>query len=339
MHRRTLLGAALAAPSLLPRIGRAAELDEAAARKEGEVTWYITHYSAELAQQAADAFTKTNGIKVNVIRTTAGVAFERLQQEYRVKAVNCDVFSSTDTGQYLRLKKAKRLAVVNPPNAAGILKEFQNYDPAHMYYPTSYGLIGICYNTARVKAETVPKTWPGLTDAKWTDKVALGHPSFSAYAGTWALQMRRMYGLEYLKALAKVNPLVGRSINDTVTMLNSGERVIAAGPTQTTIDSILRGNPLAVTYPEDGSVLIISPSSVLVDAPHPAAARLFLNFLLGPEHSRIQAAVGGLPLVAGIPTVKDVKLPGEIKAIRPTDEQIEEELPKLKEEWRDIFGA
>ncbi len=339
MRRRTLLGATLAVPGLFPHASLAAEFNEAAARKEGEVTWYVTHYSADLAQQTANAFSKASGIKVNVIRTTAGVAYERLQQEYRVKVANCDVFSSTDTGQYLRLKKAKRLAVVDPPNATGLIKDFRDYDPDRTYFPTSYGLIGICFNALKVKTEDVPLTWPGLTDPKWQDKVAVGHPSFSAYAGTWALQMRKLYGLEFLQKLAKGNPLVGRSINDTVTMLNSGERVIAAGPTQTTTDSILRGNPLGITYPEDGSVLIISPSAIPVDAPHPAAARVFLNFLLGPEHSRIQAAAGGLPLLPGIAVVKGVKLPGDIKVIRPTDQVIEEELPKLKEDWRDIFGA
>ena len=340
MQRRTLVAAAVAAPITLlrPKHAPAADMLESA-RAEGQVTWYISHYAAELAQQVASAFTTETGVKVNVIRTTAAVAYERLQQEYRVKAANCDVFSSTDVGHYVRLKQAGRLARVEPPNAAGILAEFRNYDPDGTYIPTNYGLIGITYNTTKAPAAEVPRTWPGLLDPKWKGRVALGHPGFSAYAATWALQMQLLHGWEYLEKLAANDPLVGRSINDTVTMLNSGERVIAAGPIQTTLTSVYRGNPLQVTYPEDGSVMIVSPSAVPVNAPHPQAARLFLDFLLGPEHSRLVAKSGGLPLRPDIPVSPGVKLPGEVKIIRPTDAQITEGVPKVQVRWRDIFGS
>ena len=340
MHRRTALAAALVAPvlPLLPRRLAAADLVEAA-RAEGQVTWYISHYSAEEAEGAARAFTAESGVKVNVIRTTAAVAYQRLQQDYRVKVANCDVFSTTDTGHYVRLKAAGRLAPVHPANAAGILPEFRDYDPDGTYIPTSYGLIGITYNTAKLPAAEVPARWSGLLEPKWKGRIALGHPSFSAYAATWALQMRLLYGWGFLERLAANDPLIGRSINDTVTMLNSGERVIAAGPINTTLTSTMRGNPLQVTYPEDGSVMVVSPSAVLANAPHPQAARLFLDFLLGPEHSRLEAASGGLPLRPGIAVLPGVKLPGEVKAIRPSDAEIVEGIPDLQTRWRDIFGA
>ena len=340
LHRRTLVAAAVATP--LTFLGRkqapAADM-LAAARAEGQITWYISHYAADLAQQVANAFTAETGVRVNVIRTTAAVAYERLQQEYRVKAANCDMFSTTDVGHYVRLKQAGRLARVDPPNAASILPEFRSFDPDGTYIPTNYGLIGITYNSAKVPPGEVPRTWPGLIDSKWKGRIALGHPGFSAYAATWALQMQLLYGWEYLEKLAANDPLVGRSINDTVTMLNSGERMIAAGPIQTTLTSVYRGNPLQVTYPEDGSVMIVSPSAVPVNAPHPQAARLFLDFLLGPEHSRLVAESGGLPLRPDIPVKPGVKLPGEVKTIRPMDAQITEGVPKVQVRWRDIFGS
>ena len=51
---------------------------EEAAKKEGELTWYTAHYTSEGAEELGADFTKIYGIKVNVVRTTAQVAYQRL---------------------------------------------------------------------------------------------------------------------------------------------------------------------------------------------------------------------------------------------------------------------
>ena len=85
-----------------------------------------------------------------------------------------------------------------------------------------------------MKEADAPKNWTDLLDPKWKDKIALGHPGFSGYVGTWAVTLRKLYGWDFFEKLAKNNPQVGRSINDTVTMLNAGESVVAgSGPVGT----------------------------------------------------------------------------------------------------------
>ena len=77
---------------------------EEAAKKEGELTWYVAHYTSEGAEELGRGFTKIYGIKVNVVRTTAQVAYQRLLQDIKNNQTICDVFSSTDLGHYARLK-------------------------------------------------------------------------------------------------------------------------------------------------------------------------------------------------------------------------------------------
>src|ERR1700742_5070600 len=77
---------------------------EEAAKKEGELTWYVSHYTSEGAEELGGEFTKIHGIKVNVVRTTAQVAYQRLLQDLKNNQAICDVFSSTDVGHYVRLK-------------------------------------------------------------------------------------------------------------------------------------------------------------------------------------------------------------------------------------------
>ena len=112
--------------------------------------------------------------------------------------------------------------------------------------------------------------------------------------------MKKLYGWDYFEKLEKNKPQIGRSINDTVTALNAGERQVAAGADGSTLFSAARGNPLAVIYPTDGSVLIIAPSAIMKGTKHPNAAKLFMEYLLigrGGEDQRQAlrhpAAAGG----------------------------------------------
>ena len=141
----------------------------------------------------------------------------------------------------------------------------------------------LTYNTTKVKAEDAPKKWTDLLDIKWKGKVSTGHPAFSGYVGTWVLSMKKLYGWQYFDKLEKNKPQIGRSINDTVTALNAGERQVAAGADGSTLFSAARGNPLAVIYPTDGSVLIISPSAIMKGTKHPNAAKLFMEYLYSIE--------------------------------------------------------
>lgn len=348
--RRTVLkgAGALAAGAALPAwpllaaemSAREKELYEAA-KKEGELTWYTAHSDDVTAQALGRGFEAAYpGIKVNVVRTTAQVAFQRVSQELKAGAMQVDVLSSTDIGHYVSLKEKGQLEKYVPDNAAKAIEVFRNYDPDGFYHVTSAGMIGISYNTAKLKEAEAPKNWPDLLDPKWKDKIALGHPGFSGYVGTWVVTMRKLYGWDFFEKLAKNNPQIGRSVNDTVTMLNSGERIVGGtGPVGTTMDSAKKGNPLAMIYPTDGTVLIIAPSGIMKGVKHPNAAKLFMEYLLSPPASQIwvehfnesmRPEVGPLP---GVKAAKDVKI------VRPTVEEIAKGIPEVIKEWRNTFGV
>jgi iron(III) transport system substrate-binding protein len=311
---------------------------EEAAKKEGELTWYVSHYSSEGAEELGAEFAKLYGIKVNVVRKTAQVAYQRLLQDLKNNQAVCDVFSSTDVGHYVRLKAEGKLEKYTPETVSKILPAFQNFDPDGYYHTTSAGLVVLTYNTAKVKAEEAPKKWPDLLDIKWKGKVSTGHPGFSGYVGTWVLMMTNLYGWAYFDKLEKNQPQIGRSINDTVTALNAGERQVAAGADGPTLFSAERGNPLAVTYPSDGSVLIIAPSAIMKATKHPNAAKLFMEYLDSIEAAKINAKHFVIPLRPEVPPPPGAKPLSEVKTIRPSVAEIEKGIPDVIEQWRDTFG-
>src|ERR1043165_8037855 len=107
---------------------RQKELDELA-KKEGEVTWYTAHSNDTTAQALGRDFEAAfPGIKANVVRTTAQVAYQRVSQEIKAGAMQVDVLSSTDIGHYVYLKDNKLLEQYVPDNGAKVLDVYKNYD-------------------------------------------------------------------------------------------------------------------------------------------------------------------------------------------------------------------
>jgi iron(III) transport system substrate-binding protein len=310
-----------------------------AAKKEGEVTWYSAHYSAEQAEQYGQAFmTKYPGIKANVVRTTAHVAYQRLTQELKSGGPQVDAFSSTDVSHYIELKSKGLLEKFTPANSATTLPALQNIDPDGTYFTTSIGTIGLTYNTEKVKPEDAPKNWPDLLDPKWKNQVSVGHPAFSGYVGIWVWQMAQLYTWDYFEKLQKNNPHIGRSILDTLTMLRAGERMVAAGSLGPATEANAKGEKIDIVHPTDGTVLIVAPSAVIKGCKRPNAAKLFLEFMTSADASKISVAAYGESLHASVPS-KSKKQLSEVKTLIADPQALLKGVPELKEKWRDTFGV
>ena len=317
------------------------ELHEAAKKEGGELTWYTAQSDDITAQALGRSFEQIYpGIKVNVLRTTAQVAYQRVTQEIKASAIQCDVFSTTDIGHCVEMKAKGAFDKYVPDNSGKVLDIYKGYDPDGYYFVTSAGMIGIGYNTSKVKEADAPKNWTDLLDPKWKDNIALGHPGFSGYVGTWALTLRNQYGWEFFEKLAKNNPRVGRSINDTVTMLNAGESAIAgSGPVGTLMESVQKGNPLAMIYPTDGTVLIIAPSGIMKGCKHPNTARLFMEFLMTEGASTIWVNHFNETIRPEVSVPKGNKSAKDLKIIRPTVAEITKGIPEVIKQWRETFGV
>lgn len=311
-----------------------------AARKEAAVTWFASAVTGDVAEIAAKAFeARYPGIKANVVRATGQVVFQRVMQDQKVGVANCDVLNSTDISHFLFLKQKGLLAKYVPENAAKVGAAYRDIDPDGFYFVTSALPDVIAYNTDQVKPADVPKRWTDLTDPKWKNKVVTAHPAFSGAMGAWVVQMRKMYGWDYFKKLEANKPQVGRSLADPATVLSSGERAVGVAAVEPVLRAARKGNPVAVVYPEDGTLLVLSPSGILANAPHPNAAKLFMEFLLGVEYAQVMAEQISVPLRPEVPLPAGLKSMDEVTTIRPTEQEVEAGVPEIKELWRDTFGG
>ena len=308
-----------------------------AAKKEREFTWYTAHYNSETAVAICQGFEKKYpGVKCNHIRTTAQVAYQRLAQDQKAGIAQCSVISSTDQSHYTKMKQDGWLLPYKPKNLSELVDAFRSFnDPDGLFTATAAGLVLLTYNTSVVSPAEAPRKWTDLADPKWKNKVSIGHPGFSGYVGTWVVQMKKLYGWDYFKKLELNKPRIGRSINDTVTMLNAKESIVAAGPSATTLESRAKGNPVAVA---EGAVLMVSASGILKNAPAPNAGRLFIEYLLSREGNEVMVAQYQDPVNKSVKPMAGGKSIAEIKTIRPTAVEIEKGIPEVKELFRETFG-
>ena len=310
-----------------------------AAKQEGSITWYSGILDQQICDRVGQEFSKQYpGIQFSVIKTTSQVAFQRLLQDLKAGQVQSDVFTTTDIGHMVFLKSKDQLIKYVPDNEAGLVKAVQNVDPEGYYHTGWVGLSAIVYNTAKVKPADAPTDWPDLTNAKWKDQITFGSPNYSGMVGVWTVAMEQRYGWDYFTKLNGLNPQIGRSIDDSVTVLNSGERIVGMGNPATALRSAAKGNPLGVVYPSSGTLMVISPSAIIKGTTHPNAAKLFMEFLAGPEYSRILAENFEQPLRGDVPPSTGGKSLAEMTVFAPTAEQIEQQLPPNKAKWRDTFG-
>ena len=326
------------APAAMAQSSQEKQLYEAA-KKEGQLTWYSGVLNQQICDEVGQAFSKKYpGVSVHTIKTTSQVAFQRLLQDIKAGDVLSDVFTTTDESHVAYLEKKDLLTKYVPENEKGMSKVLRGLDPNGYYHVSWVGIVALVYNKSKVSAADAPKDWPDLTNPKWKNQIGFGSPNYSGLIGVWTVAMQNAYGWDYFEKLNKLNPLIGRSVDDPITTLNSGERQVAPGNPASAFRSAARGNPLAVKYPTSGTLIDPSPSAILKGAHHPNAAKLFMEFLAGPEYSKILAKNFEQPLRDDVPPPPGAKSLSDMKVLSPKLADIEKELPKIKEKWRDTFG-
>ena len=350
IDRRGFLGvgaAALAASPLAAMRAFAQDQKEpdlselyAAAKKDGELTWYVTHWSTETAERVGNAFAQAYpGMKCNVVRSTGQMLFQRISQELKARVPVCDVFSSSELGQYVTLKKDKQLIAFTPRNQAFCLPLARDYDPSHLTTITDANTTVMTYNTDLVSAAEAPKNWTDLLDPKWKNQVAVAHPGFSGSGGGWAFTMKKLYGWSFFDRLKANAPMVGRSMIDPPNIIASGERKIGIAPGSLSVNLASRGRPLRTVYPEDGTILGFGPSGIMATAPHQNAARLFIEFLLSRTTVEIASGEGNIPVRSDVEPKPGIARLGTLKGLNKSPEELSESLPEVIERWRETFGV
>jgi iron(III) transport system substrate-binding protein len=261
-----------------------------AAKAEGRVVFYTSQVGA-VEQRIADKFSERYpGIDVEVVYAGGGVLYDRLTAEAQAGRDEADVHLQSDMSLMERLQGAGLLAQWNPPEAAVLPAE----DRGDGYWTTVANVVNvIIYNNLKVSAEDAPRSWSDLFDPKWKGRIATVHIGGGGLPWSQFYFLRKTYPDSWEKLAANEPAMFdgGGAVLNAVVSGTSDIGLLGASISHT---AVVDGAPITEVAPSDGLPGVKYGIAVLGKAPHPNAARLFVNWYVSEEGQRTLVDIRGV---------------------------------------------
>src|SRR5437016_7419799 len=169
------VAAALFSTAALAQEFKPDPVDEAAARREGALTWY-TSTPVAAAQHIAKTFEQKYGIKVELLRTGGQNVIRRFQQEADAGRIAVDMITMSDMSAANAMTKQGRFVPFKPVGYEKIIPDAKDKD-GH-YIAQRLNLVGMLVRTDKVAAADYPKNWADLMSPKYKGMQVMADPSF-----------------------------------------------------------------------------------------------------------------------------------------------------------------
>ncbi len=317
-----------------------------AAVVEGQVSYIDAVIQPQTNDALVAAFRQQYGLpasfRVNYTLTNASGVITRIEQELRAGRVTMDVGGiAALPWVHERVKAGDIVKYASPEYAAygkafdsGLgLKDYFAFNGAYIFVPT--------WNSETLKFGG--KSWKDVLGSVPAGRISMGDASKSeTYLSTY-LGLRQVLGLDYFKELAKLKPNFLVRSEQIVARLVSGEDLMAYfGMPTRAYQSNQRGAKISFLLPREGVVLLPQATFIIKGAPHPAAAKLWIDFILSEAGQDIlvrnEALISGRtgfksPIPDYAPPIDKLNL------IRVDWGSVSTaDMKKAREEWSSIFN-
>jgi len=297
----------------------------AGAKKEGVVSVYGSTVTEDM-RPVTDAFEKKYGIKVQYWRASSENLVQRTLSENRAGRCLVDGFA-TVAAELESLQREKLLQAVKSPLTADLLPIA--FRPHGEWVATRLNIFSAAYNTNLVKKDEVPKSYEDLKNPRWKGRLAIEASDFDWF-GTIVMKMGTDKGVQLFRDIVKTN---GMSVRRGHTLLSN---LVVAGevPLALTVYSYKPeqqkrdGAPVEPLYLRPVVALGYGPA-VSRCAPHPHAAVLFYDFMLGEG----QAIMAQRDMTATNPKIKPLPQGVELTVIDPA------EMLDNRKKWDDLWTS
>jgi iron(III) transport system substrate-binding protein len=165
-------------------------------------------------------------------------------------------------------------------------------------YPLHQSIGAVAWNTDVVTPEqqAMLESDPvaALADPSFKDQIALGDTGGATTAGNYANEIYNeadKYGWDWLDGVGANNPSLFESQIPIAEQLVKGEYAVTFGTDTLYNDYISQGAPIQYAYPEP-TASALWMIGLPTEAPHPSAARLFLEYATSTEGHDLIAELG-----------------------------------------------
>jgi iron(III) transport system substrate-binding protein len=268
------------------------------ARKEGEVVLYST-----ITVNAFNELNKAIKVKypfltVRHIRLGPAQLLARIMQEHRAGQLQADVIYN-NLLHLIYLKDNGVLGKYESIENKFLMK--QALDPDGVWIGGDIDVLVTGFNTKMISRDEVPTSYEGFLNDKLKGQIAINSNNPYALIGMVSLKGEKQ-GIDFMKKLAQQNLRPVQGFTHMVNLLAAGEYPIALMSQVTKIEQLkAKGAPVdwASTSPDFSTVGAYAMSK---SSPHPAAGRLFIDFVLSEQGQKVLGRTGKLPMRRGVST-------------------------------------
>lgn len=303
-----------------------------AAKREGEVVYYASMNLSEANVLIGEFEKRYPFVKVRLHRTGSEKLLSRVLTEARAKRHFADVIQTVEFSMHI-FGRAGVLARYVPQANSWYPKEFKDEGFWTTVYYNAY-VTG--YNTKLVAAPTLPKTYDDLLDPRWKDKLMIESTKADWFAGMLQI-MGQERGINYMRALAKQHPSPREGHELLAQLVAAGEGVFDINIPAASVERMKeRGAPIDWTALGPVPAIMVG-AGVANQAPHPNAAKLFLEFVLSRDGQKLMQTPGRL--VARSDLANDQAAMLKKLRIVPVNPALAEKLDEYAKQLRSIFGS
>ncbi len=308
--------------------------DPAGAQKEGKVNLYANITAIEPIMEAFTAATRVEGIytRVDTSKFLATVLTEHDAGKLQADLLQAPL-------PILEMLKEKGVLVPYRSPAAAGYPEWASKDDTIIQFGIEY--VAPIYNKEQLKPQDVPKRYEDLADPKWKDKIVMPDPTTHATTICWLIGLKENKILatdeawmNFLKGLAANKPMFVKSFGPTPAPVESGEKLLAISMPK----YIVTKAPAPLDWVRVDTLLGTPRAmAIAAKAPHPEAARVFMDYWLSKDAMKLLAEkVGEYVLAPGVfPPIDGIS-----KArVLPIRELSDEEIRKWGDEFKKIFSV
>ncbi len=303
-----------------------------AAKREGEVVYYASMNLSEANAIIAE-FTKRHPlIKVHLQRAGSEKLLTRVLTEYRAKKISADVIQTVEFSMHL-FNRNGVLARYLPLSNSFYPEDFKEEG---FWTTVYYNAYVTAYNTRLVPAAQLPQTYDDMLDPKWKGKLLMEGTKADWFAGMLQV-LGQERGLRYMRALAKQQPSAREGHELLAQLVAAGEGNFDINIPVASVERMKeRGAPIEWTALGTVPAIMVG-AGIAAGAPHPNAAKLFLEFLLSREGQKLMQTPGR-HVARGDVTHQQTAMLQALK-ILPVQPSLAEKLDQYAKQLRSIFGS
>lgn len=300
----------------------------AEAEEEGELSVYTSNTDLD---SIVDAFTDKYDIDVNVYRGNSESVLQRVLQESKAGFAGVDLVE-TNSGELNILGEEGLFYPYESEYRDAVRPEGQK----EHWTADRFNVFVVAHNTDMVKASELPTSIEGFAAPKWKGKISMELGDFDWFSAMFNYFVEQgkteAEVTEMFKAIA-ANAKVVKGHTVQAELLSAGEFAVGISMYSHSVqEGTEDGRP--ITWQPKGAApvqpLVLRPNGagLMGNAQHPAAALLFMDFLLtdGQKNIADEFRVGSVPTaddpLAGLETI----------------EVDEEEMLNNAEKWEDLYA-